>query len=57
MSMLEPKYNTILWTHIMALPRCVTRASSNLQQGVGNDLPMNANAIEEMLEDEIQGTR
>lgn len=44
MSMLQPNDNTILWNQTMALPRCITRASSNFQKGAINGLPMNPNA-------------
>lgn len=46
MSMLEPNNNTIFWTQIMAIPRCITRASCNQWQGAKNGLLVNANAIE-----------
>jgi len=44
--MIEPNDNTILWTQIMALPRCITRAFGNLQQDARNGILMNANARE-----------
>jgi len=58
MSMLEPNDNTILWTQIMAIPRCITRALESLQQGAKNGLPMNTNEreIKEMLGARMQGT-
>ena len=46
MSMLKPNDNTILWTQILEIPRHVTRAFGNLEQGGGNGLAMDAKARE-----------